>query len=306
MPLHPLAQAFVDQHAAAGFQPACRMSVDEARVMSAEMFASAPPGATVAKVEDLRIDGPAGRKISLRVYTPAGEKPFPVIVYFHGGGWVVGDLAAQDADCRTIANAVGCVVVSVDYCLAPENKFPAPAEDAYEALRWCAENCDRLGGAPEARIAAGGTSAGANLAAVVALMARDRGGPELACQVLTVPVTDYNFNTESYLENGEAYVLTREEMQWFWDHYLRTPDDADDPYASPLREPDLSNLPPALVQTAEFDPLRDDGRAYADRLIAAGVPVTYRCYEGMIHMVLGPEAMDDLAAFLKEHFALER
>ena len=300
MPLHPLARAFLEQHVAAGSQPVCSMSVEEARRVSAEMFASAPPGGPVARVEDMCVPGPA-HDIPVRVYTPSGEGPFPVLVYFHGGGWVVGDLETQDADCRTIVNAAECVVVSVDYRLAPEHKFPVAAEDAYLATRWVAENSARLAG-NGAPIAVGGTSAGGNLAAVVALMARDRGGPALACQVLSVPVIDHDFDTDSYRRNGEDYVLTRAEMRWFWGHYLTTTDDAADPYASPLRAPDLSRLPPALVQTAEYDPLRDEGRAYADRLSAGGVPVTYRCYEGMIHMVLGPEAMNDMASYLREHF----
>jgi len=299
MPLHPLAKAFIEQYLASGGQPVCFMSVEEARLSSGEMFAMAPPGPPVAKVEDMCIPGP-GDDIPIRVYTPEGVGPFPVLVYFHGGGWVVGDVEAQDADCRTMANGAGCIVVSVDYCLAPENKFPAPAEDAYAATRWVAENAARLGG-DGARIAVGGGSAGGNLAAVAALMARDRGGPPIACQVLTVPVTNRDFDTESYCENGEDYVLTRDEMIWFWDHYLNSDDEADHPYASPLRAPDLSGLPPAFVQTAEYDPLRDDGRAYADRLKAVGVPVKYRCYEGMIHMALGPEAMDDATSYLKEH-----
>jgi len=302
MPLHPLAQAFVDDYIANGGRPVCSMTVQEARRVSGEMFASAPPGGPVGRVEDLRIpavDPGAGHDIPVRMYVPAGEGPFPILVYFHGGGWVVGDLDAQDADCRTIVGASGCIVISVDYCLAPEHKFPAPGEDAYQATRWVAENSSRLGG-DGALLAVGGTSAGGNLAAVVSLMARDRGAPHLACQVLSVPVTDCRFDTESYGENGEDYVLTKGEMEWFWGHYLDDPADGLHPYASPLRAPDLSLQPPALVQTAEFDPLRDEGRAYADRLAAAGVPVTYRCYEGMLHMVLGPEAMDDVVGFLKE------
>ena len=299
MPLDPLAQAFLEEHIAAGAQPVCSMSVEEARRVSDAMFASAPPGDPVARVEDTHIPGP-GNDIPVRIYTPEGEGPFPVLVYLHGGGWVLGGLADLDADYRTIANAVKCVVVSVGYRLAPEHKFPVPVEDAYHATCWVAENSVRLAG--NGVIAVGGSSAGGNLAAAVALMARDRGGPPLVCQVLSVPVTDYNFDTESYDENGEGYVLTKAEMQWFWEHYLTTPGDGADPCASPLRAPDLSRLPPALVQTAEYDPLRDEGRAYADRLSAAGVPTTYRCYQGMLHMVLGPDAMTDVADFLREHF----
>ncbi len=301
MPLHPIAEEFLATARASGAQPVCGLSVDEARRVSAEMFAFAPPGDPVARVEDVAIPGAEG-EIPARVYTPEGEGPFPLLVFFHGGGWVLGDLESADFDCRAIANAAGCVVVSVDYRLAPEHTFPAPAEDAYEATRWVAENAIHLGGRGEA-VAVGGMSAGGNLAAAVALMARDRGGPALACQLLVVPATDCGCDTASYAENGDDYILTRGEMEWFWRHYLATPEDRDHPYACPLRAPDLSGLPPARVHTAEFDPLRDEGRAYAERLEAAGVPVSYRCYEGMIHMVQGPEATGDLAAFLKQAFA---
>lgn len=299
MPLHPPAQAFIELHIASGAQPIDQVSVEEARRGFAEMTAAAPAGDPVGGVEDTCIPIP-GYEIPVRVYTPEGEGPFPVLVNFHGGGWVVGDLDADDFQCRTIVNAAQCVVVSVDYRLAPEHKFPVPAEDAYQAVRWVAGNNVRLGGDGRP-MAVGGTSAGANLAAVVALMARDRGGPSIACQALSVPVTDCSFDTESYLENGEDYILTRAEMQCFWEYYLNTADEGAHPYASPLQAPDLSGLPPALIQTAQYDPLRDEGRAYADRLSVAGVPVVYRCYEGMIHMVLGPQATDDLASYLREH-----
>ena len=298
MPLHPLAQAFIDLKGPDD-RPVNMVTVEEARRGFAEMAAAMPPGEPVGKVEDMLVPVP-GDDIPVRVYTPVGEGPFPVLVNYHGGGWVVGGLDADDFDCRAITNAARCIVVSVGYRLAPESKFPIPVDDAYLAARWAADNSASLGG-DGAPIAVGGTSAGGNLAAVVALMARDKGGPPIACQVLRVPVTDCSFDTQSYLENGEDYVLTKAEMQCFWDYYLSNPEDGAHPYASPLRAPDLSGLPPALVQTAQYDPLRDEGRAYADRLREAGVPVTFRCYEGMIHMVLGPEAAADEAAFLREH-----
>ncbi len=206
MPLHSLAQAFVKDWLAAGAIPNCSMSVEEARRVSVEMFAMVPPGDPVARAEDECIPG-LGHDIPVRIYTPEGEGPFPVLVHFHGGGWVVGDLDSQDADCRTIVNAAGCVVVAVDYRLAPEHKFPVPAEDAYRATCWVAENGARLAG--NGVIAVGGSSAGGNLAAVVALMARDRGGPPLACQVLNVPVTDYHFGTESYLRMARTTCSPR-------------------------------------------------------------------------------------------------
>ncbi len=301
MPLHPVAEKFIATAKEAGFGPVCGLPVDEARRVSKEMFASAPPGEPVAKVEDIAIPGGVTGDIPARVYTPAGEGPFPILVHFHGGGWVVGDLDGSDFECRALANAGGCVLVSVDYCLAPENKFPAPAEDAYRATCWVAENAAALGGNGDVGVS--GMSAGGNLAAVVALMARDREGPELVCQLLVVPVTDCGCDTASHVECGDEYLLTREEMQWFWSQYLATPKDGDLPYASPLRAPDLSGLPPARVHTAEFDPLRDEGQAYAERLQAAGVPVSYRCYEGMIHMVQGAAATVDLGEFLKQTFS---
>lgn len=298
MPLDPLARTFLDESLASGMMPVDSMSVEEARRASAEMFATMPPGEAVAGVSDLRIPGPVG-DTRMRVYTPFGEPPFPIFVYLHGGGWVLGGLDETDAGCRAIANATQCIVVSVDYHLAPEYKFPSPAEDAYHATKWIAENGARLGG-NGSPIAVGGMSAGGNLAAVVALMARDRGGPSLCCQVLNVPVTDFSFDTESYRENGEDYLPTRREMEWFWKHYLARPEDGAHPYASPLRAPDPCGLPPALVQTAEYDPLRDEGRAYADRLSAAGVPVEYYCYEGMLHMFQGSEALRDMTVYLRQ------
>jgi acetyl esterase len=301
MPLHPIAEKFISTAKAAGARPVCGLTAEEAREASKQMFAFAPVGDPVAKVEDLSIPGAAGA-IPARVYTPAGEGPLPILVYLHGGGWVLGDLESSDFECRAIANAAACIVVSVDYCLAPEHKFPAPAEDAYEATRWVAENAERLGGRPGA-VAVGGMSAGGNLAAVVALMARDRGGPALACQLLIVPVTDCGCDTASCLDCGDDYLLTRDEMLYFWQMYLPAPEDGDHPYASPLRAGDLSGLPPARVHTAEFDPLRDEGRAYAEKLEAAGVPVSYECYDGMVHMVQGPDATRDLGAYLKQAFA---
>jgi acetyl esterase len=246
----------------------------------------------------------------VRLYTPPGRGPFPVLVYFHGGGWVIGNIAAYDPTCRALTNAAGCVVVSVEYRLAPEHKFPAAPEDCYAALQWVATNAAAINGEP-ARLAIGGDSAGGNLTAVVAQMARDRGGPPLVYQVLVYPVTDYNYNTASYRENADGYLLTRDAMGWFWNHYLRSQADGSNPLASPLRAPNLRGLPPALVLTAEFDPLRDEGEAYAARLQETGVPVTLKRYDGMIHgffslgtvLDQGKQAMADAAAALRGAFA---
>ena len=293
MPLDPQARAVLDQMAALGLPPLGSLSPEETRRNMEERQAALPPGEAVASVEDRTIPGPGG-DIPIRIYRPDGPTPMPVLVFFHGGGWVIGSVNTHDGTARTLANAGECIVVSVDYRLAPEHKFPAAAEDAYAATLWAAQHATSFGGDPE-RIAVGGDSAGGNLAAVVALMARDRGGPSLVYQLLVYPVTDYGFDTPSYGENAEGYLLTRDSMRWFWGHYLKDEADGADPYASPLRAESLAGLPPALVITAEFDPLRDEGAAYATRLREAGVPVQYSSYEGMIHGFFGMSLMLDKA-----------
>jgi acetyl esterase len=238
-------------------------------------------GPVVARVEDRNVPGPAG-EIPVRFYAPGHHAALPLLVYFHGGGFVVCDLDTHDSICRLLANEVGCAVLSVDYRLAPESKFPAAAEDCYAATRWAFANAADLGCDP-ARIAVAGDSAGGNLAAVVAQLARIRGGPRLSHQLLIYPVTDHAFDTASYRDNAEGYFLTRDMMRWFWGHYLVRPEDGDDPLASPLRAKDLTGLAAATVITAEYDPLRDEGEAYAARLAAAGVPTELRRYDGMFH-----------------------
>ncbi len=305
MPLDPQAKAFLDQLAASGAPPLNALPVEEARKALLELFAPKEEPEPVGKVEDRKIAGPAGA-IPVRIYTPQGSGPFPVLVYFHGGGWVIGNLETHDPVCRKLTRAAGCTVVSVDYRLAPEHKFPAGPEDCYAATRWVAENAASLGADP-ARIAVGGDSAGGNLAAVVALMARDRGGPPLAYQLLIYPVTDHAFDNPSYRENADGYLLTRDAMIWFWNHYLSHEEEGKNPYASPLKARDLRGLPPALVITAEFDPLRDEGEAYAERLREAGVPVTCSRYHGMIHgffslseiMDQGKKAIEEAAQALR-------
>ena len=235
-----------------------------------------------AHVEDLRI-AHGQRSIPVRIYTPAGIGPFPCVVYFHGGGWVVCDLETHDVVCRSISRRAGAVVVSVDYRLAPEHTFPAAVEDCYAATEWVAANATRLSVDP-LRIAVGGDSAGGNLSAVICLKARDESGPRLALQVLVYPVTNLaSFETPSYEEFADGYFLTRAQMEWFRGHYLARPEDGQNPYASPLLARDLSGLPPAMVITAECDPLRDEGEAYARRLSEAGVEVSCTRYGGMIH-----------------------
>lgn len=246
-----------------------------------------PPAETVhpvGKVENTTIPGPAA-EIPLRIYTPRAEGPFPVMAYFHGGGFVLCDLDSHDDQCRKMCDAMNTVVVSVDYRLAPEAKFPAAPDDCFAATQWCADNMGALNG--NGTLLVGGDSAGGCLAAAVCLMAKDQGGPAIAHQFLIYPVTDCNFDTPSYQDFSEGYFLSQDMMRWFWRHYLAAESDASNPLASPLRANDLSGMPPATVITAGFDPLRDEGKAFADRLAAAGVAVNYRCYHDMIHGFLG-------------------
>jgi acetyl esterase len=300
MPLDPQARALLDVMAAAGFPPTHTLSPPEAReVMLKRRAMTAGEPEPVGRVEDRLVPGPGG-DLPIRIYRPDGEPPFPLLVYFHGGGWVIGSIETHDPNARSITNAAGCTVVSVEYRLAPEHKFPAGAEDAYAATRWAADNAAALGG-DAARLAVGGDSAGGNLAAVVALMARDRGGPPLAFQLLIYPVIDYDFETPSYRENGDDYQLTRADMAYYWRHYLADEAAARDPYAAPLRAPDLRGLPPALVITAEYDPLRDEGEAYAARLREAGVPTVCTRYPGMIHGFFGmPRVLDQARVAIAE------
>ncbi len=233
-------------------------------------------------IENMRIPGPLG-EIPIRVYTPDAPAPRPAMVYFHGGGWVLCDLDTHDVVCSAIAHRAEAVVVSVDYRLAPEHKFPAAVTDAYAATEWVFANAARLG-IDAARISVGGDSAGGNLAAAVSLKSRNENGPAIALQALVYPVTDLSStSTVSYLEFAEGYQLSKSMMEWFRDQYLPDSGAARDPYASPLLAPDLRGLPPAVIFTAECDPLRDEGEAYGKRLAEAGVPVTCTRYAGMIH-----------------------
>jgi acetyl esterase len=281
MPLRANAKEFLDQIAAAGMPPLGSASVPETRQAFDGIAAFGGPPPDVARVEDRRIPGPAG-DIPVRIYTPKASGPLPLVAYYHGGGWVIGTLDTHDAACRHLAKQAGAIVVSVDYRLAPEHKFPAAAEDCYAATCWISSHAAALGGDPK-RLVVAGDSAGGNLAAVVSLMARDRGTPAIAWQLLVYPVTDSSTDTRSYRENADGYLLTKDAMVWFWDHYLREPGEGADPYAAPLRASSLAHLPPAMVITAEYDPLRDEGEAYARRLREAGVAVKLKRYDGIIH-----------------------
>ncbi len=286
MALDPQARALLDQIIAMGGLPLEQMSVADARsTLAAAVAMQQGRPEAVARVENRTIPGAQG-DMPVRIYHPGGTGALPALVYFHGGGWVLGSIDSVDAICRSLASHAGCVVISVDYRLAPEHKFPAAAEDSYAATRWVAANAAALGVDPT-RLAIGGDSAGGNLTAVVALMARDRGGPALRLQLLIYPVTDSVFDTPSYRDNATDYLLTKSAMQWFWDLYTRDAADRINPYAAPLRASSLHGLPPALVITAEYDPLRDEGEAYAARLRAAGVPTELSRYHGMIHGFFG-------------------
>jgi acetyl esterase len=288
MPLHPQFKAMLDQAAAAGGVPASEAPVADTRAMYRGMRVAAPQ-IEVGHVEDRRIPG-AGSEIPVRIYTPRGRGPHPVLVNFHGGGWVIGDLDTADAVCREMCRLVGCVVVSVDYRLAPEHRFPAAVDDCYAATVWVASHAAELDVDPR-RLAVGGESAGGNLAAVVALLARDRGGPAIAVQLLCYPVLSAAMDTPSYRENGEGYLLTRDTMRWFWAQYCPRAADRSLATASPARAARFDGLPDAIVVTAEFDPLRDEGQAYAAQLRAAGNRVEYVCHDGLIHDFLGLAAL---------------
>ena len=311
MPLDPQIVQVMEAVAALGLPANHEVSPEEAR---ANML-SRPraPGPEVGKVEDRTIPGPDG-EIPVRIYTPpaagADSGPFPGLAWFHGGGWVVGNLDSADSAARNMCVGAGCVVVSVDYRLAPETKFPGPAEDCYAATQWLAANAAALNVDPD-RIAVGGDSAGGNLAAAVSLMSRDRGGCGLVFQLLVYPVTQRNFDTVSYIQNADGYQLSRDGMIWYWNHYLADDADAANPYAAPMQAEDLSGLPPALVITAEYDPLRDEGEAFGQRLAGAGVATTITRYDGMIHGFFGMfaavdgarQAVDQGATCLREAFA---
>ncbi|GAB3684992.1 alpha/beta hydrolase [Salinisphaera aquimarina] len=302
MPLDPQAREFLQRLDAMGGPPIHELSPTELRATLASISGGTPE--PVAAQTEHVATGPNG-DIPLRVYTPAGHGPFPALIYFHGGGWVAGNLDSVETACTILANRASAVVISVDYRLAPEHPFPAPVLDCHAATRWVAEHAADLN-IDAARIAVGGDSAGGNIAAVVAILARDHGGPNIAFQLLFYPATDHDAQTASCRDNGEGYYLTTELMRWFWNHYLGD-GDGRDPRASPLRIEDATNLPPAFIITAEFDPLRDEGEAYADLLSAAGNAVTLHRYDGQIHgfvtrcfiMDAGITALEDAAAHLR-------
>src|ERR1700722_1346331 len=269
VPLDPQLQAMRDRNERDAVPPLYTMSLAEARAADlASIQAAGGDPEPVYQVTDLTIPGPGGELV-LRVYRPAAERPLPALLYFFGGGWVLGTIDTADGVARTLANSAGALVVVPGYRLAPEHPFPAAIDDCYAALRWVAEHAAEIGADP-ARLAVGGDSAGGNLAAAVALRARD-GGPALAGQLLVYPNTDQLADDESIRACDDPFLFNRRSVGWYRQHYLASPDDAANPLASPLRADTLASLPPALVITAQYDPLRDQGEAYARRLADDGV-----------------------------------
>jgi len=309
--LHPQVEAYRRERHAAGARPVHELSVAEAR--AAELAEPAPvPPEPVARVLERVAPGPDG-EIPVRLYLPDDMRPAPVLVFFFGGGWVLGSLAAVDPVCRRLANAIPCAVVSVAYRRAPESPFPAALEDCYAATSWIAEHGAELG-LDRDRLAVGGASAGGNLAAAVALLARERGGPALAFQLLVYPPLDHRADTPSLQEPLDPLFFGREDLAWCWSHYLAEPADGDNPLASPLRAQDLCGLPSALVITAELDPLRDQGERYAARLSEAGVPSELVRFDAAVHGFFSKadrfdaaaEAQALAAAALRRAFAPQR
>jgi acetyl esterase len=281
MPLHPQAQTICDAMNALEGPAWTDETLTEQRTGFGMLLMLAGEPEPVFAVDDYDADG-----VPVRVYRPSPDPDLPVVMYFHGGGWTIGTVEQFDPILRQVANATNAIVVAPDYRLAPEHPFPAALDDCWTALGWTAKNASTFGG-DGTRLAVMGDSAGGNLSAVCALQARDAGGPELALQVLIYPVTDCDFTTSSYQENAEGYLLGADQMRWFFRCYTRGDVDPTDWRICPLRARDVAGVAPALVFTAEFDPLRNEGEAYARRLLEAGVPVQKRRYDGMIHAFFG-------------------
>jgi acetyl esterase len=301
VPLHPQAEQLLELQRTAGVPRLPGLELPAARALFARTVRLTGPGPAVASVRDVTIPV-RGDVIGARIYRPTRHNG-ATIVYFHGGGWVLGNLETHDAVCRGIARASSAVVVSIDYRLAPEHRFPTAVDDVFAALRWVSATCDPRGG-----LVVAGDSAGGNLAAVCALRARDAGGPPIDLQVLVYPVTDHDLTRSSYVEHGASgYMLGLAEMEWFWSRYA-DPAQRGDAHASPLRAPQLAGLPPALIMLAEFDPLRDEGLAYAARLQREGASVEVVMFDDMFHgffhlvnfMERADEAVDLLGIRVRE------
>ncbi len=309
MPLDPKAKTLLDNMAAMDAKPLWKTPIAESRRMVIRMTPPVDTTLPLAAVTDRTLPGPGGQ-LPIRIYTPHGTAPHPVVLFFHGGGFVMGNLDTHDHICRNLCVASGCMILSVDYRLAPEHRFPAACDDCMAAVRWVAANGSTLNADPN-RIAVAGDSAGANLSTVTALRIRDEGGPALGGQVLLYPVTDHHSPGTASMRENDGLFLNVRDMVWFSSLYRRDDADIDNPYVHPLRAARLSGLPPALVITAECDPLRDEGEAYADRLKADGVSCTLKRYPGMVHAFAGfinvfpqaKQAIGEAATWLKERLA---
>jgi acetyl esterase len=309
--VHPQAQSLLDQMAALGISGLHELPLDQARAIISGVAQMAGDPEEVATTQDLAIvDGSADSPVPARLYRPNGETSLPAVLWFHGGGWALGDMEIDDANCRALANRAGAVVVNVDYRLAPEDPYPAGADDCYRATAWVHEHAAELGIDPR-RIAVAGESSGGNLAAVTALRFRDDvRHPSLCFQLLVSPALDSTMSTRSYETYADGYFLTRDLMSWAWKQY--SPGGLDHPYVSPMHADELAGLPPTLIVEAEYDPLRDEGEAYAQRLREAGVEAQVLQYPGMIHgfygmpglFDTGKEAVDQTAAALRRAFLL--
>jgi acetyl esterase len=291
VPLDPQAQAFIERASSRPAPPPGSVPLADFRAAVRAMSALDYDLQEVAEVRDVVIPRAGADDLTVRVYRPAGDGPLPIAVWAHGGSWVRGDVEASDRAWRLVANESGCIVVGVEYALAPESPFPGPLEDVYDAAVWARDHAEEIGGDPR-RLIIGGESSGGGVAAGVALLARERGGPEFAQQVLIVPLLDATLSSPSWQELGEDYMLTRPQLEWALGLYAPGVDPSDG-LLSPALADDLSGLPPALIVTGEYDPLRDDGERYAQRLEAAGIPATHVRYAGMIHhAVLAPKAIE--------------
>ena len=310
MPLHPQLKAYLQAMEEMDIPPLETVDVATARAMY-EKGAAQTAGETITlhKVEDISIPGPAG-ELRARLYRPGPEKQLPVLVYFHGGGFTIGSIESHDCVCRALSKEAHCLVVSVDYRLAPEHKYPAAVEDAWAACCWVVNEAEKLGADPD-RVAVGGDSAGGNLAAVVCLMARDAGDLNLACQLLIYPGTDRSCSLPSHETFAEGYRLTRNLIIWFYEAYFQRDDDVTEWQASPLNARSFADLPPAFILSAGYDPLQDENKSYAYKLEGAGVAVKYSHYPDMIHgfytmpgiLDRAREALSESAAALREAFA---
>ncbi len=301
MALHPQTKEFLDgiaEQNPPGWHELTPEVGRDAFAGLTDLFGDVEPVASVENVDNLR------------VFTPEGQGPFPAVVYFHGGGWVLGDVSTHDALCRRLANAAKCVVVSVDYPRSPEAKFPVPFDESYAATKRVVEQAQKFN-IDANRVAVAGDSAGANLAAAVALKARDESGPSIDFLLLIYPVTSSGCDTGTYDEFAEGFGLSKASMLWFWQQYLSSEEDGRNPYASPLMAESFSGLPPTHVLTAEYDVLREEGESFAAKLQEAGVPTTHKRYDGMIHgfvhcagiFDVGKQSLLDAAAVLREHWS---